>query len=224
METIKTSIISALESTKRTNMKKMIEWLNGEGFFTSPASARFHGCYVGGLAQHSWDVYQNLTGILMGLEGIDQPVSPGQKPLPLTKDNITIACLLHDINKIGLYLKTKPGSKFPYYCSKTHPKGHGQLSLDFACKIIPLDPIEMLMIKFHMGIYGTFEMKDYCAEYPLLNVHDKEAEKKWSKEQKEADKEARYCTSLRNCWYHNPICKFFSIADELAAMGEKLKK
>jgi hypothetical protein len=161
----------------------------------------------------------------MALEGIDEVLSPGQRPLPITNHNITIACLLHDVNKVGLYLPTKPGSKFKYYCNKAQPKGHGELSITFIKDAgFELEPIEELMIRFHMGIYGTFEMKDYCSEYPLLNKHDKEAEKKWTKEQKEADKERRYCTSLRNCWYHNPVCKFLSIADELATMEEKLKK
>ena len=77
MKTIKNRIIHALDETNRLGMEKMIDWLNGEGFFTSPASTRFHGCYPGGLAQHSWDVFQNMEGIMAGLEGIERYAHAG---------------------------------------------------------------------------------------------------------------------------------------------------
>lgn len=163
---------------------------------------------------------------MLSLEGIDLPLNVGQRPLTVTTHNITIACLLHDVCKVGLYLPTKTGSKskYPYYTNKQHPKGHGELSITVIKETgFELDKIEELMIRFHMGIYGTFEMGDYCAEYPLKNVHDKEAEKKWTQAEKDADKEARFCTSLRNCWYHQPACKFLSVADEVATMEEKIK-
>jgi 23S rRNA maturation-related 3'-5' exoribonuclease YhaM len=91
-------------------MEKMVKWMVSNGFFTSPASTRFHGCYVGGLAQHSWDVYQMLLEYHLRLE---LPLSPGQKPLPLSEDNIAIAALLHDVCKVGAYIPT-PDGKNPY--------------------------------------------------------------------------------------------------------------
>ena len=154
-------------------------------------------------------------------EGIDQPINVGQKPLEVKNENLIIAGLLHDVNKIDLYKPTKPGSRFKYYYDKAHPAGHGELSIKRIKSFIELEPIEEYMIRFHMGIYGTFEMADYCAEYPLRNEYSEE-KKHWTKEQKAADKEKRYCTSLRNCWYHNPICKLLSFADELATLEEKI--
>ena len=165
-----------------------------------------------------------MEGLMLSCEGIDQILSPGQRPLTVTKHNVTIACLLHDVNKVGLYLKSKEGSRYPYYCNKKHPKGHGELSITAIENTgFKLDTIEELLIRFHMGIYGTFELGDYCAEYPLKNVHDKEAEKKWTQAEKDEDKERRFCTSLRNVWYHNPVCKLISYADELATMEEKIR-
>lgn len=216
-------IIQTLEGTKRQGIKGLIEWMRREGFFTSPASTRFHLCHRGGLAEHSWDVYCTLNDIYHNFKGIDEPISQGQKPLTVSEENIVIAGLLHDINKVGLYKPSKPGSKYKYYSNKNHPKGHGELSIQRIQKYIKMEDIEVLMIRFHMGIYGTFEMDDYCAEYPLRNKHS-ENEQYMTKSQKDADKAKRYCTSLRNCWYHNPICKFMSIADELASMSEKLSE
>jgi len=217
---IKAKILEQLNNVKREGMTELIGWLNSTNFFTSPASARFHLCRKGGLAEHSWDVFWKLRELYLEIEEIDQPMAPGQKPLIVTEENIIIAGLLHDVNKVDLYKPTRPGSRFKYYCDKQHPKGHGELSVKRISNFIPMHDIEKYMIRFHMGIYGTFEMDDYCAEYPLKNVHSEE-EKNWSKAEKEADKEKRYCSSLRNCWYHNPICKLLSIADELATLEEK---
>ena len=166
---------------------------------------------------------------MLGLKGIDAPISPGQKPYIVFPKNIVIACLLHDINKVGYYVPNKAGAKTKYRTNRDHPKGHGELSITFASKYITLEPVEIVMIRFHMGIYGTNEMGDYCAEYPLKNEESKKKYKPKAKmtaaelAEKEADQAKRYCTSLRDAWYHNPICKFLSIADELATMEEKTK-
>ena len=38
-------IVALLESTNREGMDQMIAYLKMEGFFTAPASTRFHGSY-----------------------------------------------------------------------------------------------------------------------------------------------------------------------------------
>jgi len=38
---------------------------------------------------------------------------------------------------------------------------------------------------------------------------------------KEESQKARYGQSLRNAWYHNPICKLMYFCDELATFEEK---
>lgn len=57
----KDTIIELLLSTNSGCMEQLIDHLVAKGFFESPASSRFHGCYVGGLAQHSLDVYNKLN-------------------------------------------------------------------------------------------------------------------------------------------------------------------
>ena len=178
----------------------------------------------------------------MSLGGIDQPISSGQRPYPVTESNLIIAALLHDLNKVGYYVPCK--GQYPYRTNGGHPKGHGELSITFASKYIILEPVEIVMIRFHMGIYGTKAMADWGTEYELSNgcpvegltceylCKNPDSGKKYKPKakmtaaelaDKEADQAKRYCTSLRNAWYHNPICKFLSIADELATMEEKCK-
>ena len=215
-------------------MERLVKYLNDEGFFTSPASTRFHGCYAGGLAQHSWDVYERVLEYHMRL---NLPPAPGQKPLPLNKDNIAVAALLHDVCKIGAYIPT-PSGKNPYKWNRSQPKGHATLSIKRITKIIELEPIEEMMIKFHMGVYGLNEfyaeddwrtgdypigeieqvLKDCFPgpEFPIRGDHSKD-----DSMTKEESKLARYGKSLANVWYHNPICKIMYFCDELATLQEK---
>lgn len=37
----------------RPGADKLLEWLEQIGFFTAPASAKYHGAYAGGLVEHS---------------------------------------------------------------------------------------------------------------------------------------------------------------------------
>ena len=50
------------EITKYPNPESFIETdhLIDMGYFTAPASTKYHGAYEGGLFDHSWTVYQRL--------------------------------------------------------------------------------------------------------------------------------------------------------------------
>lgn len=210
-------IVSLLESTNRKGMVYLIGWLQKEGFFESPASTKYHGCYKGGLAAHSLRVYELLHDHKhLNLGKIS---APGQKPLELKPENIVIAALLHDVCKVGAYV----GTEKPYTYNKATPKGHALLSIQRIKAFIELEPIEEMMIRFHMGLYGLNEFyeKDSWefrnnAEYGLRGDHA--ACEGMSKEESQA---ARYGKSLRNAWYHNPICKLMYFCDEIATLEEK---
>ena len=213
-------IRALLESTHREGINCLIGYLVQEGFFTAPASTKFHGCYEGGLAEHSYRVYDLLTQHdTMKLDAVS---SPGQKPYPITDANLVIAALLHDVCKIGAYL----GTEKPYTWNKKQPKGHALLSIERIEKHIDLTLLEEMMIKFHMGIYGlkefseegSWEYKTF-AEYSLRGDHSED--ENMTKEESQA---ARYGKSLRNAWYHNPICKVMYFCDELATLEEKAKE
>jgi hypothetical protein len=206
----KETIIKLLTQTKRKGVKSMIDWMGSAGFFDSPASMKFHGDYEGGLAAHSLAVYFMLLDYheKFNLAKID---APGQNQLPINPENLVIAALLHDVCKAGAYLPN-PGGKTPYKGNKAHPKGHATLSLEIIQRHITLEPLEEMMIRYHMGVYGLNEFykpDDWqSGEYPLRGEDDK-------------PKEERYGKSLANAWYHNPIVKVMCFCDELVTLGEK---
>ena len=57
---MKEEFISLLEKIEREGMDKLIEFLKHSDFFEAPASTKFHGCYAGGLLEHSMKVYEIL--------------------------------------------------------------------------------------------------------------------------------------------------------------------
>ena len=220
---IKDQITQLLRKSSRPGMENLIKYVEKSGFFTSPASTKFHGCYSGGLAKHSFTVYSYVCEFInkRGLK-LDAVTSSGQKPLEISQESIIIACLLHDIFKAGAYL----GTKKPYKWNKRMPKGHALLSIEIIKKFIELTGIEELMIKYHMGVYGLREFYekdswDYekNAEYPLRGDHSKDEEMS-----REESKAARYGKSLANAWFHNPICKIIYFCDEIATLEEKAEE
>ena len=236
MNETKEKIIELLTNTKRQGIPPLLDYLITDGFFESPASTRFYGCYKGGLAKHSLWVYETLS-IYNEQFDLGKARSPGQKPLTLGLDNIKIAALLHDVCKVGAYL----GDEKPYRWNKAQPKGHATLSIERIKKHIELTEIEELMIRYHMGVYGLNEFYEKgswefetSAEYPLGTIEDivcdllgheeyplRGDHSKDEKLTKEESQKARYGKSLRNAWYHNPICKLMYFCDELQVMGEK---
>lgn len=148
---IKTKIIKLLTFTNREGIKDLIAYLENEGFFESPASTKYHGCYPGGLAEHSFNVYDLLT------------LYNSQCRLGIDDETIIIAALLHDVCKVGAYI----GDEKPYSWNREQPKGHASLSLERIKKFIILTELEEMMIKFHMGVYGLTEFDEEKGEYPL---------------------------------------------------------
>jgi hypothetical protein len=94
---IKEEIIKLLESTKRENIEKLIAWLSESDYFTAPASAKYHGNHVGGLAEHSLNVYDSID--LLNKEYIDD------KEKRYSSETLAIVALLHDVCKVNMYIK-----------------------------------------------------------------------------------------------------------------------
>ena len=213
-------ITQLLRNTKRDGIENLIKYLEKSGFFTSPASTKFHSCYLGGLAKHSLRVYDlmcKFDNLKLG-----EITVPGQNPLEINQNTLIIACLLHDVCKSGAYI----GTEKPYTWDKKTPKGHALLSIKIIKKYIELTYLEEMMIKYHMGVYGLEEFYeegswDYKknAEYPLRGDHSKDAEMS-----REESKAARYGNSMANAWFHNPICKVMYFCDEIATLEEKAEE
>jgi len=144
---MKDTIIALLKSTKRDGMDRLIDWLEHNDFFTSPASTKYHGCFEGGLAKHSLGVYGLLLGFTKGMS-LDAVTSPGQNPHILKAENLIIATLLHDVCKVNAYVRTKADDGWTN--NKDKEKGHAILSIARIKQFIELDPIEEMMIRYHM--------------------------------------------------------------------------
>jgi hypothetical protein len=147
---MKEKCIELLKSTNREGIDELISWLESSGFFQSPASTKYHGCFSGGLLKHSMNVYDLLVNF------------NDQIKLNIPQDSMIIASLLHDVCKVGAYL----GSSKPYQWNKKHPKGHAVLSIGIIKKFIQLTDLEEKMIQYHMGVYGLNEF-DGKGEYTL---------------------------------------------------------
>ena len=86
---MKEEIIQLLKSTNREGIDKVIEYMENSDYFTAPASTRFHGAYEGGLAEHSYKVYEILK----------HKVENCVKEIKIPEESIIIVSLLHDICK-----------------------------------------------------------------------------------------------------------------------------
>ena len=181
------TIIELLLATKREGMDKLVLELLTPDFFIAPASIRFHGSYVGGLAKHSFDVCQMVLRY------------NGELKLGIAEETITVSTLLHDVCKIGAYVKRDVpigDAKPSWYWNRAQPKGHALLSLVRVAEHIALTELEVLMIRYHMGVYGLNEL-DHKGEYPLRGG------------------------GLAYAWHHHPIVKVMYFCDELITLGEK---
>ena len=155
---MKDKILELLKSTNRDGMEKLIEFLEKSDFFKAPASTKYHGDFEGGLAEHSFKVYEILK----------EKVAFAKINIP--EDTIIISALLHDICKTNFYkidyrnAKNSLGvwEKVPYYTIEdTIPYGHGEKSVMMLTEYIKLTNEEKYAIRWHMGfsepkeLYGT---------------------------------------------------------------------
>lgn len=115
------------------------------GFCSAPASTRFHGCYNGGLFEHSLGVacclqkYTEKLGLEWSKE--DSPIRIG---------------MLHDLCKIDIYKEEKSIEGETSYTYDNSPivKGHGDKSVIYAINWgCPLTDEEIACIIYHMGAY-----------------------------------------------------------------------
>ena len=137
---------------KRDGASALLDYLNRTDFFTAPASARFHMAEVGGLCQHSLNVYNRLLAAVKADFGDDY-----QKVY--SDETLAICGLLHDLCKVNYYVvemrnvKEESGwVKRPFFkVEEKFPYGHGEKSVFIATQYIKLTPEEAMAINWHMG-------------------------------------------------------------------------
>lgn len=156
MENLKQQFIERLLSTKREGMENVIKHLERLGFFTAPASTKFHLNVKGGLMQHSWNVCN--TAMMLREQMIQMKPELAEK-LPV--ESVIIAALLHDVCKSNIYkdaiLNRKndqgywekvPGYEVDY---SSLPLGHGEKSVIMLLTLgLKMTRDEMLAIRWHM--------------------------------------------------------------------------
>ena len=135
----------------------MVDWLMINGFFTVPASIKYHGNYEGGLLKHSASVMKFLVRLTEDNHlNWERPISP------------YIVGMFHDLCKIDLYrpnhfdgvYHTKPVSWD--YNPNTLLKGHGDKSVMLLSQFYTLTEEEIMCIRYHMGAFtDKEEWQDY---------------------------------------------------------------
>lgn len=153
IEQNKKNILGMLSEVKREGIDDLVNWLTESNFFTSPASTMFHGNYEGGLALHSYKVYEEFWRQAQHYN------------LPVTKETAVLTGLLHDACKIGFYIPNelksgKISEAKPYKTEDPFPIGHGEKSVMLVQKYLPLTEQEAMIIRWHMGPYDK-SWEDY---------------------------------------------------------------
>ena len=169
----------------REGADALLDYLqNKSDFFTSPASAKFHGAYAGGLCEHSVNVYRCLEDYLarsrvQELYGLEY-----------SQESIAVVALLHDLCKIGCYKAGTRNVKGPdgkwqavptFFYEDPLPYGHGEKSVYIISGFLRLTREEAMAIRWHMGFSGGEDARlvgQALEQYPLafaLSVADMEA-------------------------------------------------
>lgn len=136
-------------------------YLLANGFFSAPASTKYHGAYEGGLFDHSFAV-MNILVELSAKNNLKW--KRAESPF--------IIGLFHDLCKIDQYRhpvigESLDGTKFYdssdwEYNPDTLIKGHGDKSIILLSQFLTLTDEEIFCIRYHMGAFvDKEEWRDY---------------------------------------------------------------
>lgn len=137
--------------------KEFETYLLANGFFSAPASTKYHGNYEGGLFDHSFTV-MNILVELSAKNNLKW--QRAESPF--------IVGMFHDLCKIDQYRidNSEPytvGEATRYeYRTNTDFKGHGDKSILLLCQHMKLTEEEVMCIRYHMG---AFTEKDEWRDY-----------------------------------------------------------
>ena len=148
-----------LMGVDREGMPDLVAYLDEVGFFTAPASTKYHGAKEGALAVHSLNVLNNARTLAKAWLG--------KKWYEEHQDSIIICALLHDLGKCGQFgkplyvpnmLKTGQSEAQPFkYNPDLMVLPHEVVSIVEITKFIDLSQEEQRAIAWHNGLYGCFK-------------------------------------------------------------------
>lgn len=182
----KEEFLELLRSIDRegADIERLIAKLESSDFFTAPASAKYHNACVGGLVDHSLNVYYNLMHLVK------------YKQLPdISTESILIVSLLHDLDKMNKYVianknvkvysengsKYDDGGRYDWQSVKSYASrdaserfiyGSHEMNSEYMVRtFIPLTLEESTAILHHMGGMAWDSAKDDISSvynrYPL---------------------------------------------------------
>lgn len=182
--TNKEKFIELLRQTNRKGIDETIVGLEKAGFFTAPASTKFHLNYEGGLLEHSLSVCRIAIMVRKQLLLI-RPELEAKLPL----ESVYLITLLHDVCKAEIYKKAIKRRKNEqgfwedyegYDVDYTDfPIGHGEKSIIVLLQMgLELTKEEIIAIRWHMSAWdlpfqsweATGSINAARAKTPLLGL------------------------------------------------------
>ena len=163
-----------LRRTGRAGVETVLAELDQLGFFSAPASTRFHLAEEGGLCQHSLNVYDEA----MLVKVLQCRLRPNLEP-KLDDVSVAVAALLHDVCKAEVY-KTelkhrKVNGKWEDYLGyvpdySALPLGHGEKSVIRLLRWgFELTDEEMMAIRWHMHAWSLSDSPEDGANFNKAN-------------------------------------------------------
>lgn len=120
-----------------------VEPLDRLGFFTAPASTKYHGSYEGGLFDHSLEVARQLVNLTEKLNLVWE-----------NSESPYIVGMFHDFCKCDNYIYDAETESYKFNPDIIIP-GHGEKSVILFQQIQNLTDEEVACIRWHMGAYET---------------------------------------------------------------------
>ena len=163
-----------LRRTGRAGVETVLAELDQLGFFSAPASTRFHLAEEGGLCQHSLNVYDEA----MLVKVLQCRLRPNLEP-KLNDVSVAVAALLHDVCKAEVY-KTeikhrKVNGKWEDYLGyvpdySALPLGHGEKSVIRLLRWgFELADEEMMAIRWDMHAWSLSDSPEDGANFNKAN-------------------------------------------------------
>ena len=168
-DNIQKGIEKLLRETGREGINSVIECLRSGAFYYAPASVAFHNNIKGGLAKHSFEVYQKSIELYNELKsnGIE---------LPFDKSSVILCSLLHDVCKMDEYTINMLGQARhtnSYYENKKNNNllRHGTKSIDILLNCgLKLTEEEIKAIHWHMGGWAKDAQEEYGYSYFVASI------------------------------------------------------
>lgn len=141
-----------LRSTNIIGIERLIVHLKENGFYDAPASSGNHLCNVGGLLEHSLNVYDVANDLIDSNRFLNE----------IRENDLIIACLLHDVGKMGAFgepnyvpniLKSGNQSDKKPWVTTNIGIQHQDISIMTVNKFIDLNREQAIAIKYHNGLY-----------------------------------------------------------------------